>query len=748
MDALALLLGVTAIQFAPVLPRAVAWALPAVLMLAPIAWRTRWRPCLFLLLGLIHATGRAQGDLDHTLPATAQPLRIEAEVVIDSLLQWRERGVQFEARLVNAPLPAPVQRLRVDWPAPPALRAGQRWRLPLRIRAPRGLRNPHGWDAEATWARAGIGALASVDAEGSPRLLEQAPRVSLLHVRESLSRRLAGFAPGSPSAGVISGLAVGDTAAISAAQWSLFRAAGITHLMAISGTHVGMFGVVAAAVARRAWRWSRTPVRQRGERMACVLAAISGAVAYALLAGFSVPSQRTALMIAVAGVARLRGRELPARRILALALMAVLMLDPAAGMQPGFWLSFGTVAWILAIESGAAPLPAWRSGLRLQAGVSVLVLPATLYCFGQASMVAAPVNLLAVPVTGLLALPVIMLGCLLAWPFPHLAQPLIGSLAAALDACWPALMRIVDWPGAQWWAGSLPLSFALGATAAAALAGLAPALRWRGIALTGMLAALSWTPPQPAGGGFEFTLLDSGDVLLAVLLTRHSTLVYFSGSGGARAGDPATSVLIPHLRARGRARVDVLVIGRADASHAAGIEALFAAMPVDQVVGGGDTRAPCLAGQAFDRDGIAIRMLGPAQADPGGRNASCVLRVGNARASVLIAGEIDSAGEQDLLGRGRIGPATLAVVPAHGSHLASSSAFIAALRPRWALIAAAHHNRFGHPRPEVIERWRQGGAAVRQVSLEGAMTFNVPAGGPISLPPGERLARPHYWTAK
>jgi competence protein ComEC len=747
MDALALLLGVTAIQFAPGLPRGWPWAAIALLLVVPVAWRTCWRPCLFLLLGLIYATARAQLDLSHRWPPRAEPLVAQVDLAIDSLVLRRDHDAQFEGRVLQASAPIAVRRLRVSWYDAPPLRAGQRWRLSLTLRAPRGLRNPHGYDAEGRWLHAGIGALGSVNARIAPLLLEPARTWTLLHLRESLSTRLAGFAAGNPSAGVITGLAVGDTAAVPPSLWSVFRATGITHLMAISGTHVGMFGVLSAAIVRRGWRWSRRRHHQQGSQTACVLAAMGGSAAYALLAGFSVPSQRTALMIGVAGLARLRSRHLPATRALALALMAVLLLDPAAGLQAGFWLSFGTVAWIIAAETGAAAGPAWRSELRLQWGVPLLVLPTTLYCFGQASLMAAPVNLIAVPLTGLLIVPLIVLAAVLAMPVPALAQAIVVPLAAALDRLWPLLQQLAQWPGAQW-SSSMPLGLTLLATLAAAAASLAPVWSWRCLALAAMLAPLAWKPPQPDAHGFELTLLDAGDVTLAVLLTQRSTIVYFAGSGSALAGDVADSVLLPHLRGRGRSRVDVLFVSRADSAHAAGIEALWREMPVVQMLGGGDPDAPCLDGQVFDRDGIAIRVIGPLAGAASSRNASCVLRIAGAGASVLLGGEIDAQGEQTLLARGALQPVTLVVVPARGSHLASSTALVNALQPRWAVIVAAHLNRFGYPRPEVVSRWRTAGAAVRQVSQEGAITLQAPARGPARLPPGERLARPRYWTAK
>jgi len=747
-DALAFLAGITAIQFAPWLPDHGPWLVFAPLLLGPVLWRAPFRWLLFLVAGVTYAMARAGVDLEQVLPSHREPLQVDALIVIDSLVEWRGSDAAFSARVERMDVPLSLRRVRVDWrSAPRGLHTAQRWRLPLRLKRARGVRNPGAFDAESRWLQEGIGALASVTDRFIAQPLADASgfRAGILRLRERVSVKLAGSASGSASAGVITGLAVGDTARISQEQWGLFRATGITHLMAISGAHVGMFGLFAAAVTRRAWKWLRTAGSSRGSHALCALAAALGAGGYALLAGFSVPSQRTALMIAVAGAARLRVRQVSSSRTLALALIAVLILDPAASIQAGFWLSFGTVAFLLASGEGTWPASSVLSGLRAQIGVSCLLLPPTLYFFGQASLVSPVVNLVAVPVTGLLLVPAIIAAAVLAGVLPELSRWMIERIASGLDALWPWLSGVAAWPMAQHFTPTLPLPMALCSVAGALLVTLA-SWPWRLIGMISMFGALAWRAPAPAPGGFEFTLLDAGDATLATVLTRESVLVYFAGAGSALAPDVGATVLLPFLRSRGRERIDLLVVSRAEGAHAAGIDAVFRELPVTQVIAGGDAQAPCDTGQRFDRDGLRVDALSVPLGSPGDASSACGMWVSGSGVSVLLFADLDAAGELILLSRQVLHPVTIALVPAHGSHRASTAQFIAAVQPRWALVAAAHLNRFDYPRPEVLARWAGAGAQVRQVSQEGAMTLTVAPAGLLDLPPGERIRHRHYWT--
>lgn len=748
-DALAVLIGVTGIQFAPALPSWTAgWAAAAIISIL-IVWWTGFRRVCFLLVGVLYAWARAQQDLSHRLPPLLAPVDVQATLQIESLVERRNASSVFDARILTMEPALPVRRARVSWyHAPATLQAAQRWSLPLRMRAPRGQRNPGGLDLESVWGRSGIDALATLRTGPAPQLLAARAYSPVLIVRQYLAGHLTQWAAGNPSAGVIAGLAVGETAAIPPELWSVFRAVGITHLMAISGTHVGMFGLLAAGLARLIWRRGQSGVGQRGAQFACALAAVVASLAYALLAGFSIPTQRTALMIAVVGIARMRARQLGASHILSLALVAVLLLDPTAPLQPGFWLSFVTVAWIFMLANGASPDSHWRQELRLQIGVSLLVLPISLYCFTQASLIAPVVNSLAIPAAGFVVVPGIILAASLAPLWPDAGQWIVQHLAMGLDWLWPLLRAAGQWPSAQVWAPDLPFGLVLVSAVAAMVLCLLPAASWRYMAALAAACVFVWPTPVLQRQEFDLTILDTGDAMSVVVLTANSTILYYRAAGGTASADVGAGALLPYLRSRGRDRVDLLVLSHVDAGNAAGLDTLFRDMPVLQTVGGGDFQAPCMSGQRFDRDGVAIRVLAPSDAQTEGTDASCVIWIGSPRASVLLPGDPDRAAEAALLARGAVWPATLVVVPARGSHLSSSPDFVQATRARWAVVTAAHLNRFGYPRPEVIQAWEEAGAQVRQVSQEGAITLRSRLDGSLTLGPGERLTNPRYWTAK
>jgi len=182
------------------------------------------------------------------------------------------------------------------------------------------------------------------------RLALAAPSIDA--VRARIATRIASRVADPDAAGLITALAVGLTDGMSTDQWRVFNATGTTHLVAISGMHVTLFALLAFAAARRLWRL--LPGRALEREPFALLAGIAAAGGYALLAGFSVPTQRTWLMLAVFAGARLGARPLDAARTWSLALILVLLLDPRAPLAAGFWLSFvavGVIATVLLVRN-------------------------------------------------------------------------------------------------------------------------------------------------------------------------------------------------------------------------------------------------------------------------------------------------------------------------------------------------------------------------------------------------------------
>ncbi len=746
-DALALLAGVTAIQFAPVVPPA-GWACAAAALAALwMTWHWKRRRVALVLVGLSLASWHADRALSSRLPLNQSPLLVRARIQIDSLLARREDTVTFDALVMTSTPAVRVRRLRVRWfAAPRGLQATQTCELALKLRAPHGQRNPSSFDPELAWMRASIDALASVQSD-APSKCEATPRsrAPVLWLRQRIVRQLDEWAAGHPSLGILQGLAVGDSSQISQDQWRVFRAVGITHLLAISGAHVGFFGLLAASVVRAGWRMVWPPRAQRGIHVACSVAAILASASYALLAGFSVPTQRTVLMIAVAGVARMAARSLSAVQLLCIALIAVLIWDPTAPLQPGFWLSFGTVAWLfLSQDSGRA----WWRSLLTQWSTSLFLLPIGIACFGQASSVAPLINCLAVPATELLIVPLILSALALTPVTPMLSRWLIEHAASGLDWALALLTNASHWAGAPLWWTPLPLAAVALAVSAIVAQHILPLWPLRVLAAAMLANLFFWFPRQMAASEFDLAVFDTGDAMIAALLTRRHSMIYYASSGLARAGDVMESAVIPYLRAAGRNRIDLLVVSRADGAHSSGASSLFREFEVRQVIGGADSIAPCSSDQRWRFDGVSLNVLNPSSESAQGHDASCVIELGNSQAKALLAGEINSQTEAGMLEAGRLGPATLVVVPDHGSHHASSPEFIRAVRAHWAIVCASFDNRFGYPRAEVLRRWWESGAHVRRTAVEGAVVLRVRNGAAPAVPPGERVLRMRYWTMR
>ena len=235
--------------------------------------------------------------------------------------------------------------------SPAPLRAGQRWRLPVRLRRPHGAMNPDGFDAELWLFDQGLRATGTVRGNG---LLLDTSWAPIANTRQWVRDRLmlsAREGDGDAAAtGALAALAVGDQAAIAGPGWEVFRNTGVAHLMSISGLHITMLGWLGGAAIGALWRrseraalWLATPVAARW-------GGVGVAWLYALLAGWGVPAQRTVLMLAATALLRSTGLNWPASLVALAAMVPVTLLDPWALLQPGFWLSFAAVGLLMVSE--------------------------------------------------------------------------------------------------------------------------------------------------------------------------------------------------------------------------------------------------------------------------------------------------------------------------------------------------------------------------------------------------------------
>ena len=700
----------------------------------PLLIRARWARRLATLslgmsLGVLWAWGHAALRLADDLPAALEGHDLLVRGFVASLPDPNS-DPQFVFDVVDAPVGVP-SRLRLTWyraPTPP--QPGEEWNFTVRLKRRNGFANPGGFDFEGHLFREGIGAAGYVrDADSNARLATS-NRYVVARARAWLGARIAASVGNEPMLGVLQGLAVGDTQAMQADQWRVFAATGMTHLMAISGLHIGMIAMAAAWCGGLVVRWRAAQSRGWTAMHGQVIAGMSAAIIYCVLAGLSIPTQRTLLMLCIYFGLRWHRRVLAFGHSLSLALIAVLIVDPFAPLAVGAWLSFVAVIVILIAASGQVG----RDGVvanftRVQLAVTVGLVPLLLASFGNLSLVAPFANAIAVPMFTLLIVPTVLLGAAAAAIHQSLGAALLTVPVTLLKGSWP----LFEWLSRQtlsvWYAPqpSLPVFIAL---LLGSLLLVLPAI-WP-LRLAGALLCLPmvcYRAPTPEAGTFELTVLDVGQGLASVIRTRSHVLVYDTGPAFQSGRSAAEFAVLPFLRHLGVRQLDALMVSHGDQDHSGGLQPLLAALPVRLLSVGPSVRTTvadkvdCRAGQQWRWDDVSFTVLHPdAHSLPeSGNNSSCVLLIRGDRAgSALLTGDIEAAAEQELLDR-PLPRVSLVVAPHHGSGTSSTSLFVAALRPDVTIFSTGYRNRWNFPRADVVERWRRAGARTYDTSVSGAI---------------------------
>lgn len=770
---IAFCLGIWLLQLQAALPAARwLWLLPllsGVLLLPRLGHppsRVLRRLAVALLcaaLGFTWAAWRAELRLAERLPDHWQGVDIDVVGVVSDLPHVNDRGERFvlDVERVLTPGLSSLKRIQLTryWPRgaepQPTLHAGERWQFTVRLKRPYGTHNPHGYDLEAWALERGIAASGAVRERPPPqRLVVQAasPAAWIAAARETIRKQIFSTLRDAPYAGVIAALVIGDQRSIPHPQWRAFTRTGVNHLLSISGLHVTMIAALAAWGVAFGWRrWPRAaerlPARQAG-----LAAAVLAAVAYALLAGFQVPAQRTLFMLVVLAIALWGRREPRPFSALLWALFAVLLLDPWAVLSAGFWLSFGAMAAILWVSFGRIALPdKLRGWVTVQAAVTLALAPALLLLFQQVSIVSPLANAVAIPVVSWLVTPLALLG-VIAPPLWHLSAWLMAWLGQGL--AWAS--------GLSWAVAARPAPEVLAITLA--VIGSAWLLLPRGFPLR-VLGTLLWLPvllppADPlAAGTFRAEVIDVGQGTAILIRTAHHALLYDTGAAFADS-DAGERIIVPYLRASGLGTLSGVIVSHDDKDHSGGLQSVLRDIPAGWLLHGlpatnpllthAASAQPCARGQRWQWDGVEFAILNPtADAHQKGNRRdndySCVLKVGNGEHSLLITGDAERRGELELLESGAELSASVLVAGHHGSRTSSLTEFVERVRPRHVVFTMGYRNRFGHPHPQVVARFRELDAHILRSDRSGLIRFEFGEAGVVASE--YRPSHRRYWHA-
>jgi competence protein ComEC len=632
--------------------------------------------------------------------------------------------------------------------------AGEAWQLLVRLKRRNGFSNPGGFDYEAQLFRSGIGAVGYIRAdERNKRVEAVSARYAILRARAWISERMQNAVEDRSMLGVMQGLAIGDTRQMTAEQWAVFAASGTTHLMAISGLHVSMVAVLAGWVGGgMVRRWRGAQARRLSAMHGQALAGSLGALGYALLAGFSVPTQRTLIMLCVYFGARWLRRELTVASALGLALVAVLLIDPFAPLAPGAWLSFAAVAVIaLALAGRLVRDHAVLEFGRVQLAITIGLMPLLLAAFGSVSLASPLANTLAIPSFTLVIVPLTLAGALLAVVSTSLAGPVLALTTLLLEALWSVLQWLAAHPFALWYFPA-PTLVSLAALAIGVVLLILPGI-WPLRLLGALLCLQSFIAagPRPGPGDFELAVLDVGQGLATMVRTHSHVLVYDTGPAFRSGRDAADLAVLPYLRSKGVARLDLLVVSHGDLDHRGGMHSILDALPTERTLVGPSIAKPplgaipCLEGQRWSWDGVQFEILHPSAIYSGSDNdTSCVLRIRGQGGSALLTGDIETAAEHELL-QDELQRVDVIVAPHHGSRTSSSEGFVAATAPELVLFSSGYRNRWDLPKEDIVQRWEQVGARTFTTARSGAIEITFAPDAPLVVREHRQLSR-RYWS--
>ncbi|SFN07158.1 DNA internalization-related competence protein ComEC/Rec2 [Dokdonella immobilis] len=753
---IATVLGAVAVQALTGLPSPALAGTAAVVALGLLFVRRLDRLPVWFLLGFFWTAWHAQGVLGARLPDALHGRDFDVVGTVRGLPNVGPDSTRFDFDIASAMLdgkPLSLRgRVRLNWyDKAPELSPCTNWQLRLRLRPPRGLVNPGGHDSERGAAQRGVVAVGYVREDRDNRSTGSAAGPCIDLWRQSIAQAVGRELGSSPSSGLLRALAVGDQSAIGEPEWQVLRATGIGHLIAISGLHVGMFAAFGALLGRLLWKlFPRLTLRIPGPLIEAPVA-MACAFGYGMLAGMGVPTVRTLLMIAIALLARFARRATSVAQALALAALAIVAWDPLAVLSAGFWLSFVGVAILLSMtRAGGIEVPAWRELPRVQLGLSLALLPLSVWFFGQGSLIGPIANLIAVPWVSFLVVPLTVAGSLLVVDWPALGGPLLHAADHLLTGLW----RIMEWlaalPSAQVYFAAAPLwalLLALVGTAWMLLPRGVP-VRWLGVLL--LLPLL--VPPQQdlAEGEFEAWMFDVGQGLAVLVHSRDGAWLYDAGPRYPSGFDVGEAVVIPSLHALGIGALDRIVISHGDSDHAGGARALHLAFPDAPIESGEPDRLDLPAGDcpsAFGEatDDVQMRGVSASRDEATKSNdRSCVILVAGRYGSLLLTGDATSRVEPAIAAALGEGPRPLVMsVPHHGSKTASSSAFLDALSPQLGLISAGYRNQFGHPHADVLERYAQRAVPLMNTGSSGYLHLRFGRDG-LQTEQG-RLLRSAWW---
>ncbi len=636
---------------------------------------------------------------------------------------------------------------------------GERWKLMIRLKQPRGFWNQGSFDYERWLFQNKIQLIGTTLNRKTFYFVRIAPfhysyyqaiRYTILtkinSFRSTLSIYIQNSVRHKENIGFLNALVTGMREDILQQHWQVMQATGTTHLFSISGLHIGFISGIFYKLSSFLWRQSKWlglywPAQEIG-----ILMALLGALSYSILSGFALPVKRVMLTSILVSGSVLRRRVISSWLGWSSALILLLLFDPTIVLSVSFWFSFWAVA-ILLVRLNTQSLFFYRKtsdtvwfrflkeASHIQWMISIGLIPLTIFFFHQINYISFVVNLFTISWIGFIVLPITMAGT-----FISLISPTVGILFIQIgektfEILWDLLCKIAALPFVQrtiYIDNTFVFSSIIVGIGLFFLPYRFPARNY--LKILYLLPVLFLKSEKPDQGEVWLTLLDVGQGLSAVIRTRNHTLVYDTGPAFNEFFDTGEAVVLPYLNTLGIKKIDKLIISHGDNDHSGGAKSIIKKICIQSILIGhfkkihpfNQSVCFCRMGQTWQWDGVTFCILHPPKTQQlKGNDASCVLRIDNGKNSILLPGDIQKKAESILMQNHLHIKSTVLIAPHHGSKTSSSIQFIKAVQPRYVLFPTGYRNQFNFPSKEVVKRFQQQGCQIYDTAERGAITVKL-----------------------
>lgn len=712
-----------------------------------------------LLLGFAFTGLSATKTLSWQLPTAWENKKLIARGIVHSMPVRDTYGTHFVFKVLSLQnqdqtilQPALV---RLSFHNNQVVHAGDRFQFQVKLKRIHGLQNPGGFNYEA-WAfhnhllaTGNISTKSVIHHDGHDYL--HAP---LEQIRQYLRKKIINLLPDSEVSPWLLALTIGERGMAPPEHWQILRATGTNHLMAIAGLHIGLIAGLVYTLMQFFWRRSDWLLALYPAQLAASLASLVTAWLYSALAGFSIPTQRACIMVTFILIAKLLRRSLPAWHAWSAALLTVLLLNPLSVLSESFWLSFATLALIIyGMHGRLSPQGLWWKWGRVQAVISVGLIPFSFLFFQQTSLASILANCIAIPWLAILILPFCLFSLLFLNIYPPLASALLWIADFNLQYLWKVLAWFAHLPLAVW-STSMPSNWVLFTSIIACLLFLMPrSMPGRVLGVIWLLPLLLYHPDKLQPSNFTVTILDIGQGLSVIVQTQTHVLVYDTGPKFGPQFDMGESVVLPFLRMARIKKIDTMMISHGDNDHIGGANTIINDMKIKNILTSVPQKFPqntaqlCLTGRHWRWDGVDFSVLYPFKsALEFGNDSSCVLKIDNGKQRVLLTGDIEKYAENQLLSASpEMLAANLLIAPHHGSKTSSQRLFISAVHPQYVVYSTGYYNRYHFPHSVVVDGYTEEDVLQLNTVDTGAIEFKFEHELTSWSPKNYRYTHHSYW---